>query len=73
MDDSALPAQLVVDWVRVYQTQEHFGAGPGSPYVRNATGGGARQGVLLWGDEFNEMFNGSLVCMVCMCTGGTGV
>lgn len=63
VDDSVLPAHIAVDWVRVYQTPEHFGAGPDSPYVLNATGGGARQGVLLWGDDFNGTYNGSMVCV----------
>ena len=53
INDSALPATMHVDWVRVYQTPEDFGEGPESVYLGNAVGGGSRQGVLLWGDEFN--------------------
>lgn len=53
VDDSALPAHMMVDWVRVYQTPEQFGEGSASPYVRNATGGGSRQGVMVWGDDVN--------------------
>ena len=60
VDDSVLPARMEVDYVRVYQTPEMFeddGSGDGdgsrSVYLRDATGGGSRQGVEIWGDEFN--------------------
>lgn len=59
VDDSALPAEMVVDWIRVYQTPEQYGAGPTSPYIQGATGGGSRQGVMVWGDDFS---NGTAVC-----------
>eukprot|EP00903_Cladosiphon_okamuranus_P018231 g16770.t1 len=62
VDDSVLPARMEVDFVRVYQSPEMFeddGSGDGdgdgsrSIYLRDATGGGSRQGVEIWGDEFN--------------------
>lgn len=53
INDSVLPATMTVDWVRVYQTPEDYGKGPESVYLGDAIGGGSRQGVLLWGDEFN--------------------
>lgn len=68
VDDSVLPARMEVDFVRVYQSPEMFeddGSGDGdgsrSVYLRDATGGGSRQGVEIWGDEFN----GTEVC-ACM-------
>lgn len=66
VDDSVLPARMEVDYVRVYQTPEMFeadgggdGDGSRSVYLRDATGGGSRQGVEIWGDGFN----GTEVCM----------
>lgn len=53
IDDSVLPATMTVDWVRVYQTPEDYGEGPESVYLGDAIGGGSRQGVLLWEDDFN--------------------
>eukprot|EP00752_Nemacystus_decipiens_P012339 g10939.t1 len=60
VDDSILPARMEVDYVRVYQSPEMFeddgggnGDGSRSVYLRDATGGGSRQGVEIWGDEFN--------------------
>lgn len=65
VDDSALPATMDVDYVRVYQSREMFEddgdggdrgvkvRGSTSVYLRDAKGGGSRQGVEIWGDEFN--------------------
>lgn len=75
VDDTVLPAEMQVDFVRVYQSPEMSGDdgsgdedGSRSVYLRNATGGGSRQGVEIWGGEFNgtEVWYGMVwYCVVC--------